>query len=500
MKNSEYWQKRFKQLEAAQNRKGKNAYKDIDRQYRQAQREIGGKINAWYQRMAANNGVTMAEARKMLTKGDLDEFKWDVNDYIRYGKENAVDGRWMKQLENASAKYHISRFEALKIQTQQSIEALYAKQAGTVSGLMGDVFKSGYYHTAFELQKGIGIGWDIASIDQRQVEKILSKPWAADGINFSERIWGNKNRLTAELHNELSQNILLGANPQRAIDNIAKKLNVSKSNAGRLVMTELAYFNSVSQREAYAEIGVEKYEIVATLDSRTSEICRDLDGNVLDLKDYQPGSTAPPFHPWCRTTTAPWFEDDYSSIGERAARDEDGKTYYVPADTTYKHWYQKYIEPNNVTQYDKEAIYRYLGGESYCINAKLRDGAALTTNEKDWVGRLNTALGKMPEYKGLVSRSLYFHNPDDLTDFVDGHKIGNRIEYEAFSSFTCGAPLAQEKQIILYVTSKNGRDISRYNASEKEVLYMTNAGFRVLEVEKEDGTYRIWLEEVINDE
>ena len=44
---------------------------------------------------------------------------------------------------------------------------------------------------------------------------------------------------------------------------------------------------------------------------------------------------------WCRSTTAPYFEDDFGEIGERAARDEDGKTYYVPADTTFEQWKQR---------------------------------------------------------------------------------------------------------------------------------------------------------------
>ena len=51
----------------------------------------------------ANNGVSMAEARKLLNNKELEEFRWDVDDYIRYGQENAVNQQWMKQLENASS-------------------------------------------------------------------------------------------------------------------------------------------------------------------------------------------------------------------------------------------------------------------------------------------------------------------------------------------------------------------------------------------------------------
>ena len=102
--NADYWKDRFGQLEAAQNQKGADTYEEIEKIYRQAQREIEGKINTWYHRFAENNGISMTEARKMLFGADLKEFKWDVHDYIRYGEENAVSQAWMKELENASAK------------------------------------------------------------------------------------------------------------------------------------------------------------------------------------------------------------------------------------------------------------------------------------------------------------------------------------------------------------------------------------------------------------
>ena len=347
MKNSEYWKLRFAQLEESQNKMAEMSRSEIDRLYRQAVKEIEGKIDIWYSRLAANNGVSMAEARKMLSASELKEFKWDVHDYIKYGQENALNGQWVKQLENASAKFHISKYEALKIQTQQSLESLFAKQSGITAEAMREIYQSGYYHTAFEIQKGFGVGWDISGIDQNQLEKVIAKPWAVDGKNFSERIWSNKEKLIAEVHNELTQNIITGADPQKAIDAIAKKMSTSKYNAGRLVMTESAYFNSAAQKDCFNDLGVEKYEVVATLDSITSDICQNMDGKVFDMKDYEPGVTANPFHPNCRSTTCPWFDDDFGEIGERAARGEDGKTYYVPADMNYHEWKETFVDGGN---------------------------------------------------------------------------------------------------------------------------------------------------------
>lgn len=344
MPNSAYWKKRFELLEQSQNQLGVQCYANIEKQYRQAQKQIEGQLSAWYQRFASNNGVTIQEARKMLTAKELAEFKWDVNQYIQYGQENAINGVWVKQLENASARYHISRLEALKIHTQQSLEVMFGNQLDSIDSAMREIYKSGYYHTAFEIQKGVGVGWDFATLDDKTISKVINKPWAVDGKNFSERIWGNRQKLVNELNNTLTQNIILGKDPQKAIDEIARKMNTSKSNAGRLVMTEEAFFSSAAQKDCFTELDVEQFEIVATLDSHTSEICQDMDGKHFPMSQWEVGTTAPPFHVRCRSTTVPYFDDDFGSVGERAARGADGKTYFVPADMTYKEWQKAFVD------------------------------------------------------------------------------------------------------------------------------------------------------------
>lgn len=343
MTNAEYWKQRFTQLEAAQNRKGATAYLEIEKQYKAAQNELEAQIARWYQRFADGNGISLAQAKQWLKGQDLAEFKWDVKEYIKYGKENAINGAWMQELENASSKFHISRLEALQIQTQNSLETMFAQQMGTMKKALSDVYASGYYHTAYTVQQGFGLGWDIAGLDQAQIEKVLSKPWAVDGYNFSTRIWNSKTKLIGEVHNELSKNLLTGADPQKAIDSLAKKMGTSKSNAGRLVMTEQAYFSSAAQKDCFNDLDVEEYEIVATLDSHTSDICRSLDGRVFKMSDYKPGVTAPPFHVYCRSTTAPHFKENFDA-GERAARGADGKTYYVPDDVTYSEWKKAFVD------------------------------------------------------------------------------------------------------------------------------------------------------------
>lgn len=343
-KNSEYWQQRFGQLENASHQEAMTVYSRIEESFYQAQREIENKINSWYVRFANNNEITINEAKKLLNSNELKEFKWDVQEYIKYGHENELNEHWMKELENASTKYHVSRLEALKIQTQQTMEKLFGNELDEVDNLTKNSYINNYFHTMFEYQKGFNIGFNVTNIDQNKLSKIVNKPWAVDEKNFSERIWGNKTKLINELHNELTKMCLTGKSPDESIKYLSKKFNTSKAQAGNLIMTENAYFSQLAQKDCFNALDVEKYEIVATLDSHTSEICKEQDGKVYNMKDYQPGITAPPFHNYCRSTTVPHFDDDFDDEGERAAKGEDGKTYYVSDKMKYEDWYNKYVQ------------------------------------------------------------------------------------------------------------------------------------------------------------
>lgn len=343
-KNSEYWQQRFGQLENASHQEAMTVYSRIEESFYQAQKEIENKINSWYVRFANNNEITINEAKKLLNSNELKEFKWNVQEYIKYGHENELNEHWMKELENASTKYHVSRLEALKIQTQQTMEKLFGNELDEVDNLTKNSYINNYFHTMFEYQKGFNVGFNVTNIDQNKLSKIVNKPWAVDEKNFSERIWGNKTKLINELHNELTKMCLTGKSPDESIKYLSKKFNTSKAQAGNLIMTENAYFSQLAQKDCFNALDVEKYEIIATLDSHTSEICKEQDGKVYNMKDYQPGLTAPPFHNYCRSTTVPHFDDDFDDEGERAAKGEDGKTYYVSDKMKYEDWYNKYVQ------------------------------------------------------------------------------------------------------------------------------------------------------------
>lgn len=444
MTSAAYWKKRFNLLEQSQHDRGAVAFSRIERQYRAAEKSIEGKIAAWYQRFADNNGISLAEARLWLTAKELKEFQWDIHEYIRIGEENAVNGMWIKELENASARFHISRLEALKVQCQQDIEVLFGSQLDTVDQVMRDVYRTGYYHTAFEIQKGVGVGWDFSTLDTRTISKVVNTPWAADGVNFSDRIWASKKKLMSELDSTLTQNIVLGQDPQKAIDTMSRRLGVSKANAGRLVMTEEAYFSSEAQKDCFAELDVEQYEIVATLDSITSEICREMDGKVFKMSDWEVGVTAPPFHPWCRTTTVPYFDDEFD-VGERAARGADGKTYYVPANMKYADWEKKFVT-DAVNEETKKQYSKYqtvLGANTPSIEEYVQ----MRYNADEWKAfDAYTKLIRSGELSSLADFQLYQRISKEMDEKLVGITTSNGIKVTGKSDHSIARVIGSVEQ------------------------------------------------------
>lgn len=345
--NAEYWIKRFEELEKAQLLNDAKYVTELQEAYERTLSSVKKEINNWLVRFAVNNQISMKEAKKWLNTQELKELKWDIDEYIKYGKENGIDLVWKKELENASAKVHISRLEALEIQIQQQIEKLYYNEQQTTNDFIIESYKDTYYKTAYELQKGSNVAFKFAALNVDVIQKIISRPWTSDEQTFSDRIWKNKKALLDTLQKDLEKS--LRGDADEVIEKISKDFNVAKGKAGRLVMTESAFFASDSRKKCFEELWVQKYINIATLDSKTSEECREIDGTIYDMKDYKIGVTAPPYHIRCRTTTAPYFKDEFE-FGERAARNTNEKTYYIPSNITYNDWLEKYVYSDPATK------------------------------------------------------------------------------------------------------------------------------------------------------
>lgn len=463
MPNAEYWKKRFEALEDETYKKSQKYIEDMMKQFQQAQNDISMDIERWYQRLADNNEVSLAAARKLLEENELEEFHWNVEKYIEIGKRNAVNPVWMKELENASARIHIQRLEAMRLQMQQHAELLYTKYHNGITEHLRESYSDRFYRTAFEIQKGIGVGSNLSVLDTREIDKVLTTPWATDEKNFSTRIWNNKGKLVNELHRELTQSLIKGDDPQKAINNLARNLNTSKINAGRLVMTETAAISSAAQNDCFKELDVEEFEIVATLDNHTSEICQHMDGQHFPLSQYEVGVTAPPFHVWCRSTTVPYFDDEFTEGEKRAARDAEGDTYYVPANMTYPEWKKLFVDGDTeardrfglITNNNKSnpKYYDFLGKDLKTIEQEISQNdyetAVIFDNGKAiscQIGNEDTIKFTKYQLKRMKGRDVTHNHP--LSTPPSPEDLYLLVNYKVKSFRTCG---------------KNGTYVLEYN-------------------------------------
>lgn len=466
--NAKYWTERFESLESRENRKGLAYYNELKKSYDIANMKIDKDLELWYSRLAKNNNISMHEAKKLLSEKELKEFKWNVKEYIEKAKENSINGKWITELENASARYHISRLDAIKLQMRNHLELMAGNNNEFVENGLGDIYTDTYYHTAYEIQKGRGVGAKLGVINEEKVKKILAKPWLGDGKTFSTRLWEEKETLVNEVNKLLTQNIIMGLVPDKSIKLLAERMNVSKSRAGRIIMTEQAAFSSMARKDCFNDLDVDRYQIIATLDSRTSRVCRHMDKEVFDMKDFEVGVNAPPFHPFCRTTTIPYF-DDWEELGiepTQVARDEDGKTYHVPASMGYGEWREKFVEKEKEIEAD---LSRKTNNSAKEIKEHTIDVPNLKEDEKNSIIECKEANQEIE--KELKKRSTEFWD-----SMLDSEKEAiqkySGPYYRDINKYLRGVPdITKDTEKIIKIIEEIDRALSRNSLGDDLILY-----------------------------
>lgn len=150
-------------------------------------------------------------------------------------------------------------------------------------------------------------GFSFDFIPASQVEKTVKANWL--GRNFSSSVWNNKVKLIEQLEKSVTNSIATGAPKEQAVQKLMDSMNVGFSNADRLVRTEMNFTVNQAQKDGFMAAGFNQYKILAALDARTSDICREENGKIYDFVNATAGVNYPPFHANCRTTVIPIIED-----------------------------------------------------------------------------------------------------------------------------------------------------------------------------------------------
>ena len=349
----EYWKKRYEEEMERAMHQADGPKKDLRKYADTVIRRLEKDINDWYQRYANENGMSLADAKKQLDARELKAFNMDLEEYRAIAERDELSEEHKKMLKQASARQQLDRVQELYINTVQELESWAKYQDSTISDLLSNAYESSNYRTAWMTQSMKGQYDMYAQVDHRTIQRIIDSPWTPDGKNFSARIWDNRKQLATSLQNDFIQALVAGDGTATMSEAIAKRMNTSYNNANRLVETELARVHSQAFMDCMSELDVDAVEILATLDNKTSPICRRMDGKYVQCKDAKPGITIPPFHCHCRSTTVPYIPAVYGT--ERAARDpKTGKTVFVDGELDYGEWKKRYISESRIDDRGKD--------------------------------------------------------------------------------------------------------------------------------------------------
>jgi len=205
---------------------------------------------------------------------------------------------------------------------------------------------------------------------------------------------------------------------------------------------------------------------------------------------------------------------------ERLFKNVEDKEYYEKCKEKVKEWQlrnKKFTEKNNlrrdfsrenvekvtrinrndiiINEDEQNALNKYISSDFYSINEKLRNNMQLNNEELILADNLDKALNKMPNYDGLVTRSLEL-DQDKLQQFINIHQVDNIVQYKAYTSTTKGEKYNEYSNVELYIYSKTGKNIEKYNPEEQEILFKRNSLFKVKQIEKINKVYHILLEDI----
>lgn len=309
-KIDEYWTERALQQEHNAQIVADRYMAQIGQSLADYKHQLVSEIEKFYARYAVDNKMTHAEAKQYLTDKERREFKHVTLERFR---EMALNPDTPTPLLDALGYRHrISRKEALLAEIERLTAELYGKPDGIhdkVTEALSDVYIKGKIHQAKNLAHFGIIEKPILGVDA--VKHKMASNWS--GKTFSTNVWGHDTAVYKSISDTINKGLTGGWSVDRMARALSERTGVAYHRADTLVRTETTFYNNLATLDSIKELGGDHYEIVAVLDSRTSEICRLENHEVHSVKEYEPGRTAPPFHVRCRSTIRPAVKSDKPS-------------------------------------------------------------------------------------------------------------------------------------------------------------------------------------------
>ena len=361
MKNQDYWTKRKANLIYEQMDKAEKQADKFDKVYKESKAYLDKQINKVFDKFQRDYGLSERDARHVLKNMKDQKDLNELRKVLEARPDDPNIQRLLADLDSPAYAYRMKRLERLSADLDSMRESIYHSEKKGSDAFYSDLMKDSYYKATFDLQQQTGLAYSFSDLPETEIKRLQGLKWTGEA--YSDRIWSNTGALASSVKDELLVSLMTGRSVRDTSQAIAERFEVGQNKARRLVRTESAFFHNQMELLSYEDAEITKYKFVAVLDKRTSHICQEHDNKVYNTADAVPGVNYPPLHPWCRSTTIAHDDDiEYSKLERRARNPETGKVEYVPADMSYKEWYDKYVAKNRKkesTEKPKENIKRF---------------------------------------------------------------------------------------------------------------------------------------------
>ena len=194
--------------------------------------------------------------------------------------------------------YRLDSYWQLQGQMRAVLRNLGEKQIATLTKQFEIQFFDIYNSIAIQGTKA------FSTLDTAAVQQMINSIWVADGKSFSQRIWGNTDRLIESLNEQLIHCVAAGKKTTELKNLLQERFNVSYSNADSIARTEIAHIQTEAAKKRYEDLGIQEVEIWADEDERRCDVC-----GKLHKTRYPVGAAIPvPSHPRCRCCILPVIE------------------------------------------------------------------------------------------------------------------------------------------------------------------------------------------------
>ena len=342
-RENKYWRNRADLRMAEYHKDSDSTIFLINAAYDKTIRDINADINTIFKNYMKSSGLPMEKAKSLLNSKINSGVIFNIYKRILQKVKNKKIRQWLLNRLNAKAySARITRLEALKESIYVNCKAIADVEIDKSTQLYTKHINTAYFKNSYDIQRQFGFGFNIADMPKDNVEEMLKNKWS--GTHYSKRVWNNTDILADKLHKTITAGLMNGTNSHKMAEEIQDLSNYGKFAAERLIRTETTYITNMAEIQGYKECGVKKYVFVATLDLRTSKMCREHDKKIYDVEKAVPGDNLPPLHPFCRSVTIAYRDKETLNSMRRRVRDPvTGKTYVLDKNMSYNEWYKKFV-------------------------------------------------------------------------------------------------------------------------------------------------------------